>query len=162
MKFDVERIEEVFYPKKLRFFGVSAQIVTVVLLFIAYTILAYLEYEKTGTIFGLPFRAGILFVPIFEEVIFRGIILVGLTRFYSIKNSIIISSLLFGLWHFKNIFVMPMNDVVSQMVYAGLLFGPVVAYITLKTKSIWPGVMLHYLNNILAPLLPALWVLFQK
>ncbi|HEY1041751.1 MAG TPA: CPBP family intramembrane glutamic endopeptidase [Candidatus Paceibacterota bacterium] len=162
MKLDIEKIEDILYPRKFKFFSVSTQIVAVVLIFISYTILAYLDYEKTGTIFGLPFRAGILFVPIFEELIFRGCILVGLTRYYSVKKSIVISSLLFGLWHFKNIFVMPIDDVVSQMLYAGLIFGPIVAYLTLRLKSIWPGVILHYLNNILAPLLPMIWLLLQK
>lgn len=147
------KLEEILYPRKIKFFGVSAQIFTVALLFIIYTIVSYIEYQKTGTMFGgYPLRISILFVPIYEEIIFRGFILTGLTKLYSAQKSIIISSLLFGLWHLKNIFFVPVSDVVYQMLYTALFFGPIVAYITLKTKNVWIAVMLHYLNNLLAPL----------
>lgn len=145
------KFEEILYPRKLRFFGVSAQIITVVALFVIYTALSYFEYQKTGTMWGYPLRISILFVPIYEEIIFRGFTLAGLTKFYSARNSIIISSLLFGLWHLKNIFFIPTHDLISQMLYTAFIFGPIAAYITLKTKNVWLAVILHYLNNTIAP-----------
>jgi membrane protease YdiL (CAAX protease family) len=84
-------------------------------------------------------------------MLIRGLLLTALTKFYSVRNSIIISSMLFGLWHVKNIVYLSPHDMVIQALYAGLIIGPVLAYLAVKTRSIWFGVMLHYLNNILAP-----------
>lgn len=145
------KVEEILYPRKIKFFGVSAQIITVAALFVIYTTLSYFEYQKTGTMWGYPLRISILFVPIYEELIFRGFILAGLTKFYSARNSIIISSLLFGLWHLKNIFFISTPDLISQMLYTTFIFGPITTYLTLKTKNVWLAVILHYLNNAIAP-----------
>ncbi len=148
----MENIQEYLYPRKFKHFSVGAQILSVALLFAFYTLYSYFEYRNTGTMFGYPLQISILFAPIYEEVIFRGLILIGLTRFYSVRNSIIISSLLFGLWHFKNIFFIPAPELIHQILYTAFIFGPIVAWITIKTKSIWPAMILHYLNNILIPL----------
>ncbi len=145
------KLEEILYPRKIKFFGVSAQIITVLALFTIYTALSYFEYQKTGTMWGYPLRISIFFVPIYEELIFRGLILAGLTKFYSARNSIIISSLIFGLWHLKNIFFIPTHNLISQMLYTAFIFGPIAAYLTLKTKNVWLAVILHYLNNAIAP-----------
>jgi membrane protease YdiL (CAAX protease family) len=34
------------------------------------------------------------------------------------------------------------------MLYTTLIFGPVTAVLALKTRTIWPGAILHYLNNL--------------
>src|SRR3989344_2126549 len=157
------KLEEILYPRKIKFFGVSAQIIAIAVLFAIYTALSYFEYQKTGMMWGYPLRISILFVPIYEELIFRGFILAGLTKFYSARNSIIISSLFFGLWHFKNIFFIPTHDLVSQMLYTAFIFGPIAAYLTLKTKNVWLAVIFHYLNNMIAPFSSvALALLLQK
>jgi membrane protease YdiL (CAAX protease family) len=39
------------------------------------------------------------------------------------------------------------------MLYTGLIFGPVTAILALKTRTIWPGVILHYLNNLAVSLI---------
>jgi len=158
----MENTQEYLYPRRFKFFSVGVQIFTVALLFAFYTLYLYFGYKATGTMFGYPLRISILFAPIYEEVIFRGIILIGLTRFYPVKNSIVISSLLFGLWHFKNIFFISTPELAHQILYTALIFGPVIAWVTVKTKSIWPAIILHYLNNILAPLLGVLWAIWLK
>jgi membrane protease YdiL (CAAX protease family) len=145
------KLEEILYPRRIKFFGVGTQVTSVAILFAAYTALSFYQYQSTGTMWGYPLRISILFVPIYEELIFRGVILAGLTRFYSARKAIIISSLLFGLWHFKNIFFISTHDLVSQMLYTALIFGPVAAYLTLRTKNVWLAVILHYLNNMIAP-----------
>jgi hypothetical protein len=35
-----------------------------------------------------------------------------------------------------------------QLLYTTLIFGPVTAVLALKTRTIWPGAILHYLNNL--------------
>ncbi|OHB17066.1 MAG: hypothetical protein A2734_01460 [Parcubacteria group bacterium RIFCSPHIGHO2_01_FULL_40_30] len=149
------KLEDVLYPKKFWRITPSFQILIVSILFTIYTLTAYLNYQDTGTMFGYPLSISILFVPIYEEIIFRGFILLGLMKYYSWKKAIIISSLLFGLWHLKNIFFISQisqNELIYKMIYTAFIFGPIMAHITLKSKNIWIAVILHYLNNLLAPL----------
>ena len=142
---------DIIYPRKLRFFSVTAQIITVTVLFVAFTLLSYSRYATSGHFLRFDHvRIEVLFAPIYEEFIFRGLILSGLTRFYSPRTSIIISSILFGLWHLKNLFFWPMIAVVRQILWVTLLIGPVLGYTTLKTKNVWIAVMLHYLYNLWA------------
>lgn len=74
--------------------------------------------------------------PFFEEIIFRGIILDGLSKRYSYKESIIASALFFALYHLN-------------MVQFGSAFilGLFFAYVYLKTKSIKLCMLLHFVNN---------------
>lgn len=74
--------------------------------------------------------------PVFEEVIFRGIILNGMFRKLNSKVAIVISALLFALMH--------MNLV--QGINAFLL-GILLGYIYLKTKSIHLSIFAHFINN---------------
>lgn len=67
------------------------------------------------------------------------------------KKAIALTSVLFALWHLKNIFFLPPGALLYQMAYTGLIVSPVLSYITLKTRTVWPAVILHYLNNLAAP-----------
>lgn len=142
---------DLFQLKRIGFLTPGLQIVLISGLFALTTILGFLEYQRTGELFGYPLAISILFVPIYEELIFRGFILRGLSRMYSLKAAIIGSSLLFGLWHLKNIFYLTPPRLAYQMAYAVVL-GLILAYVTVRTKTVWIAVILHYLNNLLAPL----------
>jgi membrane protease YdiL (CAAX protease family)/ABC-type Na+ efflux pump permease subunit len=76
-----------------------------------------------------------LLPAIFEELLFRKGIINVLKKFGN-ANAIIISSILFGLIH-QNI---------AQGIFA-VLTGLVLGYIVVKTKSVMPAIMLHFLNN---------------
>jgi len=89
-----------------------------------------------------------LFAPIYEEVVFRGIIFGYLLTTFNTIEAIVISSILFGIWHFKNIFLTEKHRVIRQVIATGMLYGPVFAYITFLTGNIWLAVMLHYVNNL--------------
>ena len=70
-----------------------------------------------------------------EEYIFRGLILQGLRR-YGTAFAIVTSAAVFALFHLT----------AEQLVFAfigGLFFG----YLTVKTDSLWPAIVLHFLNN---------------
>ena len=97
----------------------------------------------------------VIFAPLYEEVIFRGFVLGGLLALYNKRTSIWLSAFLFGIWHLKNLTSLSTDAVLYQVAYAGLILGPLLAWLTLKTKSIWLGVMIHALNNIL--LSPMSW-----
>lgn len=85
-----------------------------------------------------PFFAigAILFAPILEEIIFRGIILKGLLTRYGPKYAIIFSSIIFGLIHGK-----PMQ------IWGALLIGLIFGWIYYKTKSIGTTILLHSFVN---------------
>lgn len=75
---------------------------------------------------------------IFEELLFRGVMLKILNK-YGNAASIIITSVCFGLIH-QNI---------TQGVFA-FFMGLILSFITLKTKSIVPAMLIHFLNNFAA------------
>ena len=97
---------------------------------------------------------------IWEEVAFRGIVLVLLLKKYSKKNSILINSILFGLFHLINLVNMrgaSYPDIIAinvafQVVYttaAGFLF----AYLFVKTESLIPSILSHYILDAFGPFL---------
>ncbi len=71
----------------------------------------------------------------FEELIFRGVILGGLKKHGEVF-AILISALLFSIYH------MSPEKTVYQFL-AGVLFG----LIAIKSKSLIPSVIIHFLNN---------------
>ncbi|KKK62237.1 hypothetical protein LCGC14_3006350, partial [marine sediment metagenome] len=96
----------------------------------------------------------IMLIPgIWEEIAYRGVIFPMLSKKYSLKTSIIISSLIFGFAHSFNIlnlifsgldFFIILFYVGAQIIYATFL-GVAFAYMYIKTKSLIPGIILHYL-----------------
>jgi membrane protease YdiL (CAAX protease family) len=90
----------------------------------------------------------ISFPSIFEEAVFRGIVLTVFLGKYSERKSIIFSSLGFGLMHLLNL----LNGadlvwVMGQVVWAfiiGLFYG----YVFVRTRSLLPPMIVHYLGNV--------------
>jgi membrane protease YdiL (CAAX protease family) len=84
---------------------------------------------------------------IFEEVAFRGIVLTVFLNKYSERKSIIFSSLGFGFIHMLNLAVgRELVWVLGQVVWAfaiGLFYG----YVFVRTKSLLPSMLVHYLGN---------------
>ena len=135
--------------KQIGFLTPLLQLVIICVLFIITTIVQYKNYKQTGKMWTYyPLNTWSFFAPIYEEIIFRGLIFVGLMSLYSLVVSIIISSILFGLWHLKNIFWLPKKELIYQMLYTGIIFGPIMVCVTIYTDSIWLAVILHYLNNL--------------
>ena len=90
----------------------------------------------------------ISFPSIFEEVGSRGIVLTVFLSKYTERKSIIFSSFGFGLLHLLNL----LNGanvvwVIGQIVWAfiiGLFYG----YVFVKTRSLLPSMIVHYLGNV--------------
>lgn len=134
---------------------VTHQILLLVLAYLASVAYFYYGWLTTGL---LPLSGNhwlVIFAPLYEEVLFRGLILGGLLALYSKRTAILLSSFLFGIWHLKNFTAYTPEAMLYQVVYAGLILGPLLAWLTLKTKSIWMGVLVHTANNIL--LSPLSW-----
>lgn len=72
---------------------------------------------------------------IFEELLFRGIILNGLKQYGKVK-AVIFSALLFALLHGS----------IDQTLYP-IILGIVLAVVALKTNSVIPSILIHFVNN---------------
>jgi membrane protease YdiL (CAAX protease family) len=86
---------------------------------------------------------GILFIavlgPVLEELLFRGAITTVLLKKYSPTKAIILSALVFGLFHIN-----PAQVVTATLI--GLLLG----WVYYKTASLIPCILIHILNNSLS------------
>lgn len=115
---------------------------------------SYLSFDKSSISYPsiqkiILFTLIMLLVGIFEEVLYRGLILNSMiTRFgynkAGIVKSIILSSLIFGLGHLANLVMFP-NLVIrtaSQIIYASLN-GILFASIYVRCKNIWAVAILH-------------------
>ena len=132
-----------------RYFPVSLQIGAVTLCYLITVYVMQMEYSLRGNVWGYPLTMSMLFTPIIEEILFRGVLLKDFISRYKPHTAVIFSSLLFGLWHYKSIFWLPQQDVLMQMLYTGCIFAPIVSYITIKCRSIWPVVILHFTHNLI-------------
>ena len=77
--------------------------------------------------------------PFAEEVFFRGFVLAGLAVHLGVPRAIGISSLLFALAHLTPGVIVPI-----------FIFGVLLAWLYLKTRSIVPGLVAHSAQNALA------------
>jgi len=103
----------------------------------------------------------IMLIPgIWEEVAFRGVITKLNLRRYSQRTTWIIVSVLFGLFHFVNLLVgRYLVLTILQVIYAALL-GFLFGYMFIKTKSIIPSIIAHYLIDSVGQLF--LFVYFEN
>lgn len=77
--------------------------------------------------------------PILEELLFRGAITKILLEKYSPVKAILISGLIFGIFHINPV-----------QVVGAIIMGVVFAWIYYKTKSLVPCILIHILNNSLS------------
>lgn len=71
-----------------------------------------------------------------EEMLFRGVILHSLKAKYRVPSAIAITAVLFGLYHMS----------IVKFIPTGLL-GLVLCIIVWKTGSIYPAMLMHFINN---------------
>jgi sodium transport system permease protein len=86
------------------------------------------------------------FLPaICEELAFRGFILTGLQYGHSTRSAILLSALLFGFLHvLLSLF---------QQLFNATLLGIVLGLLAVRSRSLLPGILFHFLNNGMAVLL---------
>ncbi|WP_119396508.1 CPBP family intramembrane glutamic endopeptidase [Salinibius halmophilus] len=78
----------------------------------------------------------VVVAPFVEEIIFRGMALFGMAKKLGFWPAAVISSLLFGLLH---------GDIIGAFIFAMLL-----CYITWQAQTLWPAIIAHFVNNLLA------------
>ena len=88
----------------------------------------------------------IVVLPIFEEILFRGLVFYELRERFSVIATVIIQALIFGIWHLN-----PLQSVYTF--FAGIIFGVILVF----TNSIWGSIIAHIIYNLLGSLcIPAL------
>ncbi len=91
---------------------------------------------------GWAVLALVVAAPIFEELLFRGVLLESLRVRYGIIAAWVISSLLFGIVH-----------LVPAVAVNAAVMGLVLGFAYVSTGSIWAPVILHFINNSISYLL---------
>lgn len=71
-----------------------------------------------------------------EEIMFRGYIQRQFERSIGIVGAIVLTGIIFGLYHLRLTQVLPLA-----------LIGIYLSYLTWKTGSLWPAIIVHFLNN---------------
>lgn len=105
------------------------------------------SYESASKVlysggFVIKILCNAIFVPVLEELLYRGIIAGQLEVMYQNKKiAILLSAVLFGIMHFN----------VVQFLYAGIC-GVVLGMIYLKNHKIWVPIVAHGLTNLIVVL----------
>ncbi len=96
--------------------------------------------QDLGVVFSLFVMA---LTPAFcEELLFRGYVQRQLERQFGVSSAIVVVGLLFGLFHFR----------FSQLIPLAVI-GMYLAYLTWRTGSLWPAILVHFINNAFALML---------
>lgn len=99
----------------------------------------YVSYGASSTITFWTFLLNLLCVAMlpgmFEEFSHRGMLMSGFSKIGAFR-AVLFSGLLFGLMHLN----------ITQFFYA-FVVGMLLASVALITKSIWPSVIIHFINN---------------
>jgi len=81
---------------------------------------------------------------LWEEIMWRGIVLTLFLKKYSVRISIAINTVLFALSHLINLLAgQDILLMIGQLIFV-LIATPFLAYIFIKTESLLPGILIHY------------------
>lgn len=81
----------------------------------------------------------LVLIPAFgEEMFFRGVILHGFEKNYSVKKAVFVNAFLFGAIHLN-----------PWQFLTGFIIGAISAWAAIKTKSIFLSIYIHFFNNCL-------------
>jgi uncharacterized protein len=86
--------------------------------------------------FLIAWFSSAIIVPIYEELIFRGVILHSSQKYIDFKYANFLQASLFALIH-QDLFLTPIF----------LFFGLMAGYLTRKSESLLPSILLHIINN---------------
>lgn len=130
------------FPKSIT---ISAQQWNIlVILFIINFLVAYLFSPKRQLYYVL---IATVLAPLSEEMLFRGVVFDNLSS--SAVEKIAITSVLFGLYHIKNIAFLKPFTLIYQIFYA-IILGIPLALLKIKTGSLFLPIIVHSINNLLA------------
>ena len=79
---------------------------------------------------------GVVLAPLIEETFFRGFLFAGFRQRYGWNKAALLSSTFFALAHLELVALIPT-----------FILGYLLAYLFHRSRSLWPGVILHFLVN---------------
>lgn len=95
---------------------------------------------------GMPLSAQVLLViyaviigPFVEEIVFRGVVYPAVSRRFNIYAGIIVNTVIWSALHFQ-----------ANVIIFTMIFGIILSYLYLKTKSLWPSYLTHVCKNLMA------------
>lgn len=89
-----------------------------------------------------------LAVSYWEEILFRGFIYGGcLLIWHNTVVAVVATSLIFGIFHLRNLWWSSRRQVLFSCLYAALWFGPVAGVLRWWSGDIYLGIALHAVNN---------------
>ena len=103
--------------------------------------------QARGAELAFVFLSLVILPPIAEEILFRGYIYLGLRRRLGPYTAGAITSLLFSIAHLEFGSGVGLNYAAALDTF---ILSCVLVYITEKTKSLWPGMVLHATKNLIA------------
>lgn len=88
-----------------------------------------------------------------EELAWRGFLLPRLLKAFTTRKAIILNGIIWGLWHAPIVAMgynygseHPLMGVLAMLMFC-VVIGTISSYLFIKTKSIWPSVILHAAIN---------------
>jgi len=121
------------------------------------------EYSSTNTttivaifvLFSLTLdMVGPLLSALGEEIGWRGLFVPELAKTTNFTKTALISGVVWAAWHMPGIFLADLNDSGTPNLYAGTMYAVLIialsfpfAWLTLKSGSLWPAVLLHAFHN---------------
>ncbi len=103
------------------------------------------EFGKTGWGYWLAAISSVVVAPIIEELLFRGVLFAGLAKRWPVWLAAVVSSLAFAVLHGQ----------VNVGIYTFVL-GCLLSWLYVRSGSVYPGILVHFLNNLVA-----FWLLSQ-
>jgi membrane protease YdiL (CAAX protease family) len=89
--------------------------------------------------------AFVVVAPLTEELLFRGVMLTGLLRRYTVVRAVLYSAILFAISHLN-----------PFQLASGLATGLFLGWLRIRTRSLWPCMAMHALFNAQVFLIPML------
>jgi membrane protease YdiL (CAAX protease family) len=104
-----------------------------------------------STPMGIAQFPGTLPGALLEELLYRALLLTAMLLAWGhtkrgVIKSVVLSSFLFGATHLINIILRPVGVVVLQAILVSLP-GVLYAALLLKSGSLWPAIVIHWLTN---------------
>lgn len=107
---------------------------------------AVFEFGRSGWGYWLAAVSAVVIAPIIEELLFRGVLFAGLAKRWPVWLAAVTSSLVFAVLHGQ----------VNVGIYTFVL-GCMLSWLYVRSGSIYPGILVHFLNNLVA-----FWLLSQN
>lgn len=112
--------------------------------------------KQGGVMLILLIVAVVIFAPLIEEFLFRGVMLAGFTRSFGFPVAVFFCTSLFVLVHLDAI----IRYTPGVIPLTGLALGAV--FVRVKFKSVWPAIAAHFGYNGMAVLLPMILELISS